>query len=799
MSFADFGLAAPLLKALEESGYETPTPIQAACIPQLLAGHDVIGQAQTGTGKTAAFALPLLQRLDMAQTLPQVLVLTPTRELAIQVAEAFQTYARHLPGFHVLPVYGGQGMGTQLRMLKRTVHVIVGTPGRVMDHLRRETLSLAGISTIVLDEGDEMLRMGFIDDVEWILEHAPKQRQVALFSATMPDQIRAVSRRHLHNAKELKIRSKTSTVAAIRQRYWQVSGLHKLDALTRILEVEEIDAALIFVRTKTATVELAEKLEARGYPSSALNGDMNQQQRERTVEQLKNNKLDIVIATDVAARGLDVARISHVINYDVPYDVEGYIHRIGRTGRAGRTGDAILFVSPREMRMLRSIERATNQAIEPMQPPTREAIAGKRVAQFKQQIVDSLANDDLGFFRQIVGELAAEAQFDPTDIAAALAFLVQRERPLQLVAKESGQEGAYPPPAAVRAPAPARAPRPRVQESSEPVQRAVAPPRRPRPPAASLAAPYQAEDTDVAPLAPAPSHAGHAGRDAAPGDEEQGPPARTPRRPRAGADHAEPLPDFPDVAMARYRLAVGREQGVLPKNIVGAIANEAEIDSRYIGRIELHDNYSTVDLPAGMPAELLAHLRRARIGKYTLDIAPLTDASAQVSGSPPRSADDRPEREAPPRARGHRDHEPQERPPRAAFRPPLRDGASRPAPRSAGASRAHDSDAPAAYDSGPPRARDSGPPRSRDSGPLRSGPPRSGPSRSGPPRSRDSGPGQSGPPRDAGPPGSDGTARPPRGELRLGERKPRAPSTARAKPAPRKKQTWSKKSKFKRD
>ena len=505
VTFADFGLAPPLLQALEESGYESPTPIQAACIPHLLEGHDVIGQAQTGTGKTAAFALPLLQRLDMTKSLPQVLVLTPTRELAIQVAEAFQTYARYLPGFHVLPVYGGQGMGTQLRMLKRTVHVIVGTPGRVMDHLRRETLSLAGISTIVLDEGDEMLRMGFIDDVEWILEHAPKQRQVALFSATMPDQIRAVSRRHLHNAKELKIRSKTSTVAAIRQRYWQVSGLHKLDALTRILEVEEIDAALIFVRTKTATVELAEKLEARGYPSSALNGDMNQLQRERTVEQLKNKKLDIVIATDVAARGLDVPRISHVINYDVPYDVEGYIHRIGRTGRAGRTGDAILFVSPREMRMLRGIERATNQPIEPMQPPTREAIAGKRVAQFKQQIVDTLASDDLGFFRQIVSELTADEQFDPADIAAALAFLMQKDRPLQLAAKEMSQEGAYAP-AGARDAAPTRAPRTsRVaavsgfsrdnsrdnsREKDARGERAAPPPRRERPPAASLAPPY---------------------------------------------------------------------------------------------------------------------------------------------------------------------------------------------------------------------------------------------------------------------------------------------------------------------
>ncbi|HNW79256.1 MAG TPA: DEAD/DEAH box helicase, partial [Candidatus Competibacteraceae bacterium] len=321
-SFEQLALSPALLHILQDMGYEAPSPIQAACIPYLLDGRDLIGQAQTGTGKTAAFALPVLERLDLDNRQPQALVLTPTRELAIQVAEAFQGYARHLPGFHVLPIYGGQIMSTQLRQLKRGPHVIVGTPGRIMDHLRRESLNLDGLRTVVLDEADEMLRMGFIEDVDWILEHTPAQRQVALFSATMPEPIRRVAHRHLREPHEVKIKSSTATVATIAQRYWQVSGLHKLDALTRILEVEDVDATLIFVRTKTATTELAERLEARGYACAALHGDMSQALREKTIEQLKNNGLDIVIATDVAARGLDVPRISHVINYDIPYDTE---------------------------------------------------------------------------------------------------------------------------------------------------------------------------------------------------------------------------------------------------------------------------------------------------------------------------------------------------------------------------------------------------------------------------------------------------------------------------------------------
>lgn len=441
-NFASLNLSAPLLTALADVGYETPSPIQAACIPLLLAGHDLLGEAQTGTGKTAAFALPLLERLDPAQRKPQVLVLTPTRELAIQVAEAFQRYAKYLRDFHVLPLYGGQSMVVQLRQLSRGAQVIVGTPGRVMDHIERESLQLDGLKALVLDEADEMLRMGFIDDVDWILEHTPAERQTALFSATMPEPIRRVARQHMREPQEIKIKAATTTVATIRQRYWAVRGVHKLDALTRILEVEDdFDAAIIFVRTKTATTELADKLEARGYAVAALNGDMNQSLRERVIEQLKTGSLDIVVATDVAARGIDVARVSHVINYDIPYDTEAYVHRIGRTGRAGRMGTAILFVAPRETGMLRAIERATRQPIEQISLPSKEAVADRRITQFKEQVaeaIEALEDEQLDFFAEVIDQLATEKGLDTVEIASALAYLLQRERPLQL---EEGGKG----------------------------------------------------------------------------------------------------------------------------------------------------------------------------------------------------------------------------------------------------------------------------------------------------------------------------------------------------------------------
>jgi ATP-dependent RNA helicase DeaD len=420
-SFRDLKLSEPLIRVLDEIGYETPTPIQSQAIPLLMNGRDILGHAPTGTGKTAAFALPLLSSIDVQNKNIQVLTLTPTRELAIQVAEAFQHYASHIKGFHVLPVYGGQEYGGQIRQLKRGVQVVVGTPGRLMDHMRKGTLKLGGLKAVVLDEADEMLRMGFVDEVEWILQQTPDKRQMALFSATMPKQVERIARRYLNNPQEISIKARTATAETIRQRYWQVSGLHKLDALTRILEVEPFDAILMFVRTKTATAELAEKLEARGYAAAAMNGDMAQNQREQTVERLKRGSLDILVATDVAARGLDVDRISHVINYDVPYDTEAYIHRIGRTGRAGRSGEAILFVAPRERRMLSAIEKATRQKIEQMVLPSTETVNNKRIADFKQKITDTLAVGELGFMQGLVEQYRQEHDVPAVEIAAALA------------------------------------------------------------------------------------------------------------------------------------------------------------------------------------------------------------------------------------------------------------------------------------------------------------------------------------------------------------------------------------------
>ncbi|WP_211830260.1 DEAD/DEAH box helicase [Kistimonas asteriae] len=532
--FRELGLSEPILQSLQELGYETPSPIQAESIPLLLDGCDLLGQAQTGTGKTAAFALPLLNNIDLSSKATQLLVLAPTRELAIQVSEAFQSYARHLKGFHVLPIYGGQSMGQQLRQLQRGAQIVVGTPGRVMDHIRRGTLNLDTLKALVLDEADEMLKMGFIDDIEWILEHTPEERQIALFSATMPEVIRKVAHRHLKNPREVRIKAKTTTVDTIEQSYWLVSGLNKLDALTRILETEESDGLIIFVRTKTSSVELAEKLEARGYASAPLHGDMTQALRERTVEKLREGSLDIVVATDVAARGLDVERISHVVNYDIPYDTEAYVHRIGRTGRAGRKGKAILFVANRERRMLRSIERATRQTIQQLTLPTRELVAERRVSKMLQQVQEALDSEQLDFFKGVVTDMRHQTEVDTVDLAAALLFLAQKDRPLQL--------------------------------KEEPVRT-----REPR----------QRDDRD----------GGRERRD------------RGERRSR----------EFANVNMQRYRLDVGREHGVMPGNIVGAIANEAEIDNRYIGHIKLFDNYSTVDLPEGIPGEVLQHLQKVRV------------------------------------------------------------------------------------------------------------------------------------------------------------------------------------------
>ncbi len=570
LSFSDLALSAPLLQAIREIGYETPSPIQAASIPPLLAGHDLLGQAQTGTGKTAAFALPILNNIDTSRREPQALVLTPTRELALQVAEAFQGYARHLPDFHILPIYGGQGMDTQLRQLRRGVHVIVGTPGRVMDHMRRGTLSLDGLTTLVLDEADEMLKMGFIDDVEWILEQSPPERQIALFSATLPDIIRKVAKRHLRDPKEAKIEAKTATVEAINQRFWPVTGMNKLDALTRILEVEDFDAMLIFVRTKIATEELAEKLEARGYSAGALNGDMSQQLREKTIDRLKKKTLDIMVATDVAARGLDVDRISHVINYDIPYDTEAYIHRIGRTGRAGRTGHAILFVAPRERRMLGAIEKATRHRIREMRLPTREDIAERRVGQFKEMLMGILEAEDLSFYREFVQKLVKEQDLDPLDIASALTFLAQKDRPL--IPAERNEREHYDD---------GRDTRKRVERSDR------------------------------------PEH----------GDEKRERPSFRERefddrRERPAREHDRER-EY-DESATLYRIDVGRLDGVAPKDIVGAIANEAGISGKSIGHIKLYDEFSTVGLPADLTPQILKRMERIFIMGKAINIRPWT-------------------------------------------------------------------------------------------------------------------------------------------------------------------------------
>ncbi|GMQ88885.1 MAG: DEAD/DEAH box helicase [Gammaproteobacteria bacterium] len=565
-SFSEMNLVPPLLKAIEEVGYEQPSPIQAKSIPVLLEGRDLLGQAQTGTGKTAAFALPLLSRLDLSLREPQLLVLVPTRELAIQVAEAFQTYARHLKNFHVLPIYGGQSYEIQLRQLRRGVHVVVGTPGRVMDHMRNGKLKLDSLQALVLDEADEMLRMGFIDDVEWVLEQTPDTRQIALFSATMPKVIRKVAEKHLSNPVVIKIDQKTATAETIRQRYWQVSGLHKLDALTRVLEAEDFDAMLVFVRTKTATVELAEKLAARGHACEALNGDIQQKMRERIVERLKKGQIDILVATDVVARGLDVRRISHVINYDIPTDVEAYIHRIGRTGRAGSPGDAILFVSPREKRLLRSIEKTIRQPIEPMQMPTAKDINRQRMQRFKERVRDSLAQPKDELYYQLLTEVQQEESAEPLEIAAALAGLLQGDEPLLL------SEKAHKP----------------VRE-----ERASRKPSR---------------------------------------DEKQ----RAPRRGKsASVGEARPLKGHPEVEMMRFRIEVGSQHDVKPGNIVGAVANEADLDSEYIGHIEIHEDFSTIDLPAGMPKETFIALRKARVCQHRMDISVAGEQAADSKRKSP--------------------------------------------------------------------------------------------------------------------------------------------------------------------
>ncbi|MBP1474424.1 DEAD/DEAH box helicase [Frateuria sp. MAH-13] len=573
--FAALALRPEIQQALADVGYESPSPIQAATIPPLLEGRDVLGQAQTGTGKTAAFALPILSRIEAKPGKPQALVLAPTRELAIQVAEAFQRYAAHIPGFQVLPIYGGQSYGPQLHALRRGVHVVVGTPGRVIDHLDKGTLDLSDLRYLVLDEADEMLRMGFIDDVEKVLQATPPTRQVALFSATMPVPIRKIAQAHLKDPVEVTIKAKTTTAANIRQRYWFVSGMHKLDALTRILEAEPFDAMIIFARTKQATEELAEKLTARGLAAAAINGDIAQPQRERVIQQLKDGKLDILVATDVAARGLDVERISHVFNYDIPYDTESYVHRIGRTGRAGRSGEAILFVTPREKGMLRAIERATRQPIEEMKLPTVEAVNDVRIARFKQRITDTMAQGDLGQFQQLIEQYEQEHNVPALEIAAALARIAQGDRPLLL----------------------------------------TPPPKRE----------YERRDNE---------RREHAPRERDTERHERKP--REAREPRS-FDARPPRPhNAPEPGKRTYRIEVGHEHGVKPGNIVGAIANEAGLESQFIGRVSIRGDYSLIDLPEGMPTEVFDHLKKVWVSQQQLRISEWDGTEESTGATPPR-------------------------------------------------------------------------------------------------------------------------------------------------------------------
>ena len=548
--FSDFGLSDSILSVLDSIGYETPSPIQEQCITHLLNGEDIIGQAQTGTGKTAAFALPLLDNIDLSLNAPQILILAPTRELAIQVSEAVQVYARGLKGFHVLPIYGGQSYDVQLRPLKRGVHCVVGTPGRVMDHIKKGTLKLDKLKSFVLDEADEMLKMGFIDDIKWVMERIPEQRQIALFSATMPNIIKRVAETFLNNPKIVKVKNKTETAPTIGQKYCLVGGLsQKLDALTRILEVTEFDAMIIFARTKTLTVELSEKLSARGFSAEAINGDIQQSQREKIINKFKKGGIDILVATDVAARGLDVPRISHVVNYDIPQDAETYVHRIGRTGRAGREGEAILFVSHRERRMLNNIERVTRQKIEPLELPTAKIINEKRIDTFKKKITETLSNQDLTIFEKLVTEFQeANEEVSHLKVAAALAHIAQGNEPLLLSEKE-------------------------------------------------------------------PSF----GRDQKPGEEKVVP------------VEASPLKDHPQIPMRRYKLEVGNSNNIKPGNILGAIANEADMDSEYIGSIQIFDNFSTVDLPDEMPKETFEVLKKTVVNGKRLNIVELTEKNNKAT------------------------------------------------------------------------------------------------------------------------------------------------------------------------
>jgi ATP-dependent RNA helicase DeaD len=583
ITFAELGLSPLVLEAVQKIGYETPSPIQAEAIPVLLEGKNLLGTAQTGTGKTAAFTLPLLSRLDFNGKNPQLLVLTPTRELAIQVSEAVQKYASSMRDLHVLPVYGGQDIGVQFRALRRTVHVIVATPGRLIDHLERKSIDLSNIQAVVLDEADEMLNMGFQEAVESILSAVPETAQRALFSATMPPSVQHLVSTYLGDYETIRIQGKTTTVESVQQRFLAVRAEHKLEAITRVLEGEDFDGMIIFVRTKQATAELSERLEARGFSAAPLSGDLAQALRERTVNRLKEGKIDILVATDVAARGLDVDRITHVLNYDIPYDTESYVHRIGRTGRAGRTGQAILFVTPRERGMLKTIERATRQPIAQMSLPTGQQISDKRITAFRQKIQETIESQELEEFRDLLTLMSVEESLDMADVAAALAFLTQQEQPLfpKMAPIDSGSD---------------RFGNDRFgNDRGDRGNRREREPREPRAPRQDGWAPGSADN------GPRPERA-----------------LRPERGPSEGFDAAEE-------GMQRYYIGLGRMHDIQPKDIVGAIANEADISSQYIGKIKLFDHFSFVELPEGMPSEVMQTLQAMRIRSQPARFRLMTD------------------------------------------------------------------------------------------------------------------------------------------------------------------------------
>ena len=559
-TFADLGLNADILESLNGMGYVKPSPIQAECIPHLLAGRDVLGMAQTGSGKTAAFSLPLLNNIDPTVKAPQILVLAPTRELAVQVAEAVTEFSKHMRGINVVALYGGQRYDVQLRALRQGPQVVVGTPGRLLDHLKRGTLDLSNLRGLVLDEADEMLRMGFIEDVETIMAQIPDGHQTALFSATMPEAIRRITKRFMKDPQEVRIQSSLTTRPDISQSYWTAYG-RKTDALVRFLEAEDFDAAIIFVRTKNATLEVAEALERSGYNSAALNGDMNQALREQTLERLKDGRLDILIATDVAARGLDVERISLVVNFDIPMDAESYVHRIGRTGRAGRAGRALLFVENRERRLLRNIERTMKLTIPEVELPNAELLGERRLAKFAAKVQQQLESSDLDMYRALLSKMQPGEDLDIETLAAALLKMAQGERPLIL---------------------PPEAPRPARREFSDRPDR---------------------------------------------GDRRDSRDSRGPRESRDSRDGDRPRRERRDVGeMQLYRIEVGRDDGVEVRHIVGAIANEGDISSRYIGNIKLFGTHSTIELPKGMPGEVLQHFTRTRILNKPMNMQLMGDA-----------------------------------------------------------------------------------------------------------------------------------------------------------------------------